>query len=211
MERLLIEKALLPLHHVDNESNENTEDRLRLNSFLKASGKPPITTLSQASVLIPLVKSLTGDSWDIILTRRATHLKHHAGEISFPGGRHEPSDQDLQATAIRETNEEIGISADHIDIIGKLPVQATISQFQVTPFIGIIDSNYQIEIDTNEVAESFLVPFSFVTNQNNHKKIDRILNGQTFSYFEIEYNRHRIWGATAQMLVRLSQRLINVQ
>jgi len=207
VDRSTLQKALLPTDHVEVDNNQQQQDKMRLEAFLKASGKSICEQFRQASVLIPLVQNPNEISWDIILTRRALHLKHHPGEISFPGGRYETTDHDLQATAIRETHEEIGITADLIQILGRLPLQSTTSQYHVTPYIGIVDNRYDLRIDENEVSEVFLIPLSFAMDRNNHHKVAHSINGQTFHYHVIEYNQYRIWGATAQMLIRLSERL----
>lgn len=208
MDRNTIQDALLPLDHYEVENENQSQAMNRLKAFLKASGQSINTEFKKAGVLIPLVADLESNQWHIILTRRAKHLKHHPGEISFPGGRFEIEDKNLQRTAVRETTEEIGIEEKQIDLIGKLPTQATTSQYHVTPYIGVIDNDYKIQIDPNEVAEAFLLPMNFALDSNNYQKIERTINGQTFWYFELKYNHYRIWGATAQMLVKLRSRLL---
>jgi 8-oxo-dGTP pyrophosphatase MutT (NUDIX family) len=159
-----------------------------------------------AAVLIPLVERAE-NQWDVIFTRRAEHLKHHPGQISFPGGGYESQDKNLGDTAVRETFEEIGIRAEQVRLIGKLPQQQTISQYNVTPFIGIIDSNYQLKIDYNEVAEVFTAPLEFVIDQTNQQKQTEQFNGRQISYYVIRYKQYNIWGATARILVNLSRRI----
>lgn len=158
-----------------------------------------------AAVLIPLV--FYNNQWQVILTRRAEHLKHHPGQISFPGGSYEKQDDNLMVTALRETHEEIGIPDTKIEIIGKLPQQNTISQYNVTPFVGTISEDYQITIDENEVAEVFNVPLNFLTDQTNQIKKDDTFNGKLVSYYTIQYQHYNIWGVTARILVNLSRRL----
>jgi len=215
MEQLFIQERLLAVESLDNDSRiysehkseyELTEEKTLI-KYLIAMGKKPAENFLPASVLIPLVRNKKNGHWDIILTRRAKHLKHHPGEISFPGGRFETSDLDLQTTAIRETQEEIGIQKDQINIIGRLPQQNTISQYRVTPYVGIIDQNYKINIDRNEVDEVFLIPLVFALNRANQEKVTQINNKQSYSYYVIKYNKYNIWGATARMLVNLSHRL----
>ena len=165
--------------------------------------------LKCAAVLLPLVIDQQSNQWHIILTRRAQHLKHHPGQISFPGGRYEADDLDLSTTAKRETFEEIGISTQHIQLIGQLPQQKTTSQYNITPFVGIIDPAYQIEIDQNEVAEAFTVPFEFVTDEKHQKKVTETINDIEYNFYVIEYKQYYIWGATARILVNLTRRLNN--
>jgi 8-oxo-dGTP pyrophosphatase MutT (NUDIX family) len=207
MNKHFIADRLLPIDFIESDHHRIQKDKARLELFLRSNQQTMREEFLRAGVLIPLVKQDTQNGWQVILTRRADHLKHHPGEISFPGGRYETSDQSLHHTAIRETNEEIGIAYDHIELIGKLPTQATVSQYYVTPYVAIVEQNYQLSIDENEVAEAFSVPLEFILDRNNHQLIPRSINGQTFSYYQIEYNQYRIWGATAQMIVRLSEML----
>lgn len=212
MHQQFIQDRLLPIEYSEKESLEKKskyelDEEMALSNYLKAMGTQPFENFRRASVLIPLVKNNTGQQWDVILTRRAKHLKHHPGEISFPGGRFENGDLDLQVTAKRETFEEIGIEAQKIEIIGRLPQQNTISQYKVTPYIGIVDPDYKITIDKNEVDEAFLVPLSFALDKQNHQRIDKRIKNQSYSYYVIQYNDYNIWGATARMLLNLSHRL----
>ncbi|GAM59573.1 hypothetical nudix hydrolase yeaB [Vibrio ishigakensis] len=110
-------------------------------------------------MLIALVDR--GDSLHVLLTKRAEHLKHHPGQVSFPGGKYEESDKDLSFTAVREACEEVGLKEEQITVVGELPALPTISKFAVTPFIAFVDADYSIELDDNEVAEAFEVPASF--------------------------------------------------
>lgn len=206
MDQAFIKKRLLPLTPFDEVVDSDLDEDKALINYLIASGKNPELEFQQASVLLPLVRN-NNDNWDIILTRRALHLKNHPGEISFPGGRFEPQDKDLETTAKRETQEEIGIASQHIQTIGRLPRQNTISQYQVSPFVGIINPDFQLSIDENEVAEAFIVPLAFVLNSSNHQKINRSINNQSVSYYLIQYNDYKIWGATARMLVNFSRML----
>ena len=162
--------------------------------------------LKCAAVLIPLVVSNNKDV-QVIFTKRAEHLKHHPGQISFPGGGYELADDHLSETALRETHEEIGISREKIQLIGRLPQQQTISQYNVTPFVGVVSSDYQLNIDQNEVAEVFTAPLEFVTDQTNQLKKTDTFNGQQVDYYVIQYKHYNIWGATARILVNLTRRI----
>jgi len=207
MDQAFIKERLLPLNPINEITESDLDEDKALLNYLIASGKDPNLEFQQAGVLLPLVRNCNNDHWDIILTRRALHLKHHPGEISFPGGRFEPQDKDLETTAKRETEEEIGIANRYIQTIGRLPRQNTISQYQVSPFVGIIDPDYQLSIDENEVAEAFLLPLSYALNSSNHQKVNRNINNQSVSYYLIQYNEYKIWGATARMLVNFSRML----
>jgi 8-oxo-dGTP pyrophosphatase MutT (NUDIX family) len=207
MDQAFIKKCLLPIEPVDEIIDSDLDEDKALLNYLLASGKNPNQEFRQAGVLLPLVRNENKDHWNVILTKRALHLKHHPGEISFPGGQFEQQDKNLETTAKRETEEEIGIASRYIQTIGRLPRQNTISLYQVSPFVGIIDPDYQLTIDENEVAEAFLVPLSFVIDSSNHQKVNRNINNQSVSYHLIQYNDYKIWGVTARMLVNLSRML----
>lgn len=160
-----------------------------------------------AAVLLPIVTHPDSQDWEVIFTRRAEHLKHHPGQISFPGGGFEINDPDLSFTALRETQEEIGIPTNQIELIGQLPQQQTVSQYNVTPFVGVVSPNYPINVDTNEVAEVFTAPFSYVTDQTNQKKVRETINGKEYEFYVIQYKHYNIWGATARILVNFSRRI----
>ncbi|MCW8879651.1 MAG: CoA pyrophosphatase [Kangiellaceae bacterium] len=160
-----------------------------------------------AAVLMPLVKNEVMNRWEVIFTKRAEHLKHHPGQISFPGGGYELQDSHLSETATRETFEEIGIGQDKIQLIGRLPQQQTVSQYNVTPFVGVINPNYQLKIDQNEVAEVFTAPFDFVTDLTNQKRVSETINGHQYNFYVIQYKHYNIWGATAKILVNFTRRI----
>ncbi|MEP0356410.1 CoA pyrophosphatase [Paraglaciecola sp.] len=179
---------LIKYHHLRQVENEPDFP-------LKSSGKP-------AAVLIPIVQY--PDELRVVFTVRAKHLKHHGGQISFPGGKKEVSDLSLARTALRETFEEIGIAPDKVEIIGHLPVYRTISGFEVTPYIGFISAPLKIEVDKNEVDETFEVPLTFLLNTNNHyTHWMKRKNYQTPVYF-IQWHKYSIWGATAAFIRNLS-------
>jgi len=201
-----IEEKLLNVNAADTSINK--DDEKNLNLFLDALGKDRFSQFHPAGVLILLVHSSDPDQWNIIFTKRAMHLKHHPGEISFPGGRFEQNDGELVNTATRETYEEIGISPNEITILGKLPRQKTISGYLVTPFVGYVKGDYELQIDDNEVDAVFVVPLNFLLEPDNHQKIKRLIAESTFDFYQIQYNEHKIWGATARMLVNLSRFLL---
>ena len=157
-------------------------------------------TLKPAGVLIPVRRHEAGLS--VLLTQRSADLKHHAGQVSFPGGRMEESDADIEMTALRETREEIGISEEHVSIIGYLETMPTVTGYAVTPIVGFVDGSVPLEIDRTEVEYAFEVPLSFLTESANHRMVTREWQGLSFSMVEFHYEGQRIWGATAQMLLR---------
>jgi len=166
----------------------------------------PAGKLRPAAVLIPLIERSHG--LNIVLTRRTEHLHHHAGQVSFPGGRVEEKDRDVYQTALRETEEEVGFGPDAVSIIGRLDTYITRTGFEITPVVGFVASSVQPVPDPFEVAEVFEVPLSFVTNPANHEIHSRIFKGNERQFYVIPYEDYYIWGATAGMLVNLSDVLL---
>ncbi|MGF1754529.1 CoA pyrophosphatase [Vibrio makurazakiensis] len=162
--------------------------------------------LRKAAVLIGLVERRNG--LQIIFTKRAEHLRHHPGQISFPGGKFEPTDQSLQVTALRELEEEVGINRTQVNIVGQLPEIHTVSHFSVTPVIALIDANYRASIDKNEVDCLFEAPASHVLNQD--RLFSEMFRFKQFKHrvFAIPFNEHLIWGMTAQIIHSLQQQLM---
>lgn len=158
-----------------------------------------------AAVLMPLVQREAG--LNLLLTRRTDHLRDHAGQISFPGGRVEPEDDGPVATALRETEEEIGLSRQHIEIIGQLPVYSTVTAFQVTPVVGLVEPDFTLTLDSFEVAEAFEVPLSFLMNPAHHRHHRFEFAGTERRFLSMpwqgEEREYFIWGATAAMLRNL--------
>ena len=155
--------------------------------------------LKSAAVLIGLVE--TEDSGlQVLLTKRASHLKHHPSQVSFPGGKAEAEDASLTITALREAQEEIGLASHAINVIGQLPPYQTISGYQVTPIIAIVAKEQQYTMDTNEVAEIFQVPLQHFLNKNKQQIIIASKNGKPHNVHFMPYKHYNIWGATASMI-----------
>lgn len=165
-------------------------------------------TLTPASVLVPLVYYPTHLS--VLLTLRTDHLSKHPGQISFPGGRAEAHDPSPEATALRESHEEIGLSADKIHLIGRLPNYITITGFDVTPVVGLLAPPLILQPDANEVAEAFEVPLQLFLSPNNFVKHRYEIGGRSGSYFAVSYEHRFIWGATAAMLLSLGESLTHM-
>ncbi len=164
-----------------------------------------IRRLVPAAVLVPIVDRPDGLS--LLLTRRADNLKHHPGQISFPGGRLEDRDEGPTGAALRETHEEVGLHQDHVEVVGYLDNYLTITGYAVTPVVGFVRPGFELRLDTTEVAEAFEVPLSYVLDRERvQRKYSRFL-GIRLPYFEIPYGDYNIWGATAGMLISLRQRL----
>ena len=164
---------------------------------------PPSAALRPAAVLVPLIDRADGMS--VLLTQRTPHLSAHAGQISFPGGRVEEEDTDAIATALRETEEEVGLARDLVDVIGRLDTYVTGTGFEITPIVGIVAPAYALTIDPFEVAEAFEVPLSYILDTGNHNRTERESAGRTRVFYVLPYEGRNIWGATAGMLVNLAE------
>ena len=163
-----------------------------------------------ASVLMPLV--MRDHGLQVLLTRRTDHLRDHAGQISFPGGRAEDHDADAIATALRETEEEVGLARSHIDVIGTLPHYTTITGYQVTPVVALVQPGFTLTLDAFEVAESFEVPLQFLMTPAHHRRHVFDAEGQRRQFLSMPWDgqaadgqlrQYFIWGATAAMLRNL--------
>jgi 8-oxo-dGTP pyrophosphatase MutT (NUDIX family) len=168
---------------------------------------PPKTPrkLRQAAVLVPLVEHPEGLS--VLLTQRTDHLHDHAGQISFPGGRVEPQDNGVIEAALRETEEEIGLSGKFIDVVGYLDNYETVTGYLITPVVAFVTPGFSLAIDDFEVADAFEVPLDFLLNPQNHQIHMGIRRGLKRRYYVFEYQNRYIWGATAGMLMNLYRRI----
>lgn len=156
-----------------------------------------------AAVLVPLVPRPAGLT--VLLTQRTAHLKNHAGQISFPGGRSEEEDDSPVATALRESHEEIGLPPRRVDVLGHLDDYVTVTGFNVTPVVGLVAPPFDLEPDPFEVAEVFEVPLAFILEKANHQRHTYRVQGHTRAYYAMPYQQRYIWGATAGMLVNLAE------
>jgi 8-oxo-dGTP pyrophosphatase MutT (NUDIX family) len=162
----------------------------------QAAGK-----VTRAAVLIPLL--LKSDGLTVLLTQRTDHLHDHAGQISFPGGRMDPGDSSPNDTALRESEEEIGLDRQGVDIIGHLPQYLTVSGYSVTPVVGLVKPQAEYVLDAFEVADVFEVPLHFLMDPANHQV--RVWESDQGSrrFYSMPYENRFIWGATAGMLRNL--------
>lgn len=166
------------------------------------AGDEPLTP---AAVLFPIVLHEGGHT--VLLTQRTAHLRDHAGQISFPGGRVEAHDCSPMDTALRETEEEIGLARERVEIVGFLPEYRTGTGFRVTPVVALVRPPFDLQPDPFEVAEIFEVPLAFLLDPANHQQHSLHYRGALRSYFAMPYGEYFIWGATAGMIRSLSERL----
>ena len=169
----------------------------QLNDGHRLPGREGKTT--PAAVLIPIVNRPHGLT--LLLTQRSDTLPDHPGQISFPGGRQETTDQSPAHTALRESEEEIGLDERRVEILGQVGRYETVTGYAVTPVIGWVEPPFEIKADPMEVAEVFEVPLSFVLNPDNFVQRHREVAGRTRHYFACPYGDRYIWGATAAMIL----------
>jgi 8-oxo-dGTP pyrophosphatase MutT (NUDIX family) len=156
-----------------------------------------------AAVLVPLVER--EDDLTVLLTQRATQLKNHAGQISFPGGRVEPGDDGPRGAALREAQEEVGLDPDFVNVVGYLPDHVIVSGYLVTPVVAFVRPGFELLLDAGEVESTFEVPVSFLFDPDNHRTRRRRIgtSQQEIDVIDIPFGEHNIWGATAGMIYTL--------
>lgn len=188
----------------------------RLHAALAATGRPssdydlnpdvvlpPGRTLTPAAVLIAIRK----DTGSVILTKRSARLKHHPGQIAFPGGRQDPTDLDAADAALREAQEEIGLPRAQVQVLGCLPDHETVTGYQITPVLALVRGAFDPIPEAGEVSEVFEVPLRFLTLPGNFRIQGRRWQGVTRQYFTVPFGPYYIWGATARILRALADRM----
>lgn len=191
-----IARLLGALRHPAGESSD-----FDLNPGMKP---PPGRVLRAAGVLVPVWCRPGGAQ--VILTKRASHLKHHPGQISLPGGKVDPEDASVQAAALREAMEEISLPPGLVDVIGHLPAHETVTGFSMTPVLGLIRDEFVPIAEAGEVEEVFFVPLSHVLDPAQYVVERRRWMGQWRRYYAVPYGPYYIWGATARILRGLAER-----
>lgn len=161
--------------------------------------------LRPAGVLVPI--ELQAGVPHVILTKRASHLKHHPGQIAFPGGKQDKGDADVIAAALREAHEEIGLPPDNVAVLGTLPTHETVTSFTVTPVLGHVRDRFSILAEPGEVDEIFSVPLLHVTDPARFSIQSRLWMGKPRFYYTVPYGPYYIWGATARILRGLAERM----
>lgn len=164
--------------------------------------RDPVRKLRPAAVLIAV-----DDARGVVLTKRASHLRHHPGQIAFPGGRQDGGDPDLAATALREAEEEIGLDRGQVRILGALPTHETVTGFLVTPYLARLDGPFTPKPEPGEVAEVFRVPLSHVMDPARYVIERRIWRGQWRHFYAVPWGPYYVWGASARMLRGLAERM----
>ncbi len=177
-------------------------------------------TPAHAAVLVPLVQrdDLGDGGLRVLLTRRTEHLRDHAGQISFPGGRSEPEDAGPAATALREAEEEVGLPHAQVNVIGLMPTYTTVTRYVVTPVVALVQAPYVLALDSFEVAEAFEVPLAFLMNPAHHQRHVFSAEGHERQFLSMPWHgvgadgvrrEYFIWGATAAMLRNLYRFLVD--
>lgn len=189
----------------------NLAERLR-DALARPTLAPPLqgdlpelraTANIEAAVLIAITARAEAG---VILTVRREHMRTHAGQVAFPGGRLDPGENATEA-ALREAQEEILLDPAHVELVGTIDPYRTVTGYIVTPVLGVIPVDLPLEPHEHEVADWFEAPLSFLLNPANHQRRSALFQGATRHYYEIVWNERRIWGATAAMIVNLSRRL----
>jgi 8-oxo-dGTP pyrophosphatase MutT (NUDIX family) len=163
-----------------------------------------VRPIRPAAVLVPVVDRAEPT---VLLTQRAIHLPQHPGQISFPGGKIEPSDETPLAAALREAEEEVGLEASVVDPIGYLDLYMTTQGFRIVPLLARIAPDYRLTLNPSEVDEAFEVPLQFLMEPGNHQKHSRDWEGIKRYYFEIPFEHRKIWGVTAGILRNLYEKI----
>jgi 8-oxo-dGTP pyrophosphatase MutT (NUDIX family) len=162
---------------------------------------PPPQRFRPAAVLVPLVRREPGIT--VLLTQRTDDMPSHAGQIAFPGGRYQDGDADAVATALRETEEEVGLARGFVDVIGPVDHYRTGTGYEITPVVGIVEPGFTTRADPREVADVFEVPLEHFLDEKNHRLDSRLWQGRERRFYAMPYGERYIWGATAGMLKNL--------
>ena len=217
MSKLLFDPELIPVESIASEvavdAERLTSDWLRRRFAAATDWTPEFTDehrlrsqekeMTAASVLLPIIERPQGLT--MLLTQRTAHLTDHGGQVSFPGGRADQEDQSPIHTALRETEEEIGLQRQHIEVIGTLPDYMTGTGYHVTPVVALVKPPFTLRAEPFEVAEIFEVPLAFLMNGHHHQRrtVDLPNGGGRRTFYAMPYERFFIWGATAGMLRNL--------
>jgi len=192
-----MEGLILKALKAENPARRDVRSDLDLNPSLKDVYRLPENPRA-ASVLVPLVQREHGMS--VILTQRAEHLPTHKGQVAFPGGKLEPFDTDAVDCALRETEEEIGLTRDVVNVVGKLDPYLTSTGFAVTPIVGIIKQKFELTPDPREVDAVFEVPFDVLMSEDGLRQESQEFGGHERYFYAMNWDGFYIWGVTAAIL-----------
>lgn len=174
--------------------------KLKIKSLKTSVYSEPVQSdvLTPAAILIPIFEK--DNQTHILFTKRTDKVSHHKGQISFPGGKFDLTDKDLEETALRETYEEIGVETKDINIIGKINNMITNTSFIITPYVGTIPYPYDIKVSENEIDELIYVPVSHLLDKAFFREEQRYFNGQNITIYYYDYLKYTIWGVTGKIL-----------
>ncbi len=161
--------------------------------------------LRDAAVLVPVIND--GDGAKVIFTLRTATLRSHSGQIAFPGGAIDPEDRSAEQAALRETEEEIGLSRSFVETVGRLPDYISFTGFRITPVIGVVTRGYHLDLNPVEVDEVFEVPLAFLMDPHNHHRESMVRQGIERHFYQMPYDGRNIWGITAGIVRSLYERL----
>lgn len=166
-----------------------------------------VSVMKPAAVLVPIIRRPQGHT--VLLTKRAAHLRNHQGQISFPGGRRDAGDDSFAAAALREAQEEVGLPPAVVQVLGYLDDYPTFTGYRITPVVGYIEADFVAAPEPGEVAEAFELPLDWITGEDRFQRRSMSRGGFEIEFYELLFQGHSIWGATAGILWNLRQQFVH--